>query len=274
MKPFGNLLVPRLCLLLAACSSSPRPLRLGTTTTVEQSGVLALVDSLWRGDSIRTIVAPSGQTLRTAAQGDLDVVITHAPALEAKFLWPDHALVRCPFVASRFAVVGPARDPVRVATAPTAAEAFRRIAGGKAPFVSRADSSGTHIKELAIWTMAGIQPQGRPWYVESGVGQAQTLLIADERSAYALADLPTFAKLNGVALRILFTADTFLLNPYTLYVVRTRSPHPSGMAFANWAMDTWRNRILALRLPDGTPGFAARSGGCSAAGVDTSRQTR
>src|SRR5207247_2335033 len=81
--------------------------------------------------------------LRAAANGDLDVVITHAPALEQRLLvGPGHALLRCPLAASRFAVVGPAADPAGVATAATAAEAFRRIAGAGGPFVSRGDSSG------------------------------------------------------------------------------------------------------------------------------------
>jgi len=51
------------------------------------------------------VVGPSGQILRSAAQGDLDVVITHAPALEARILGAAHTALRCPLVASRFGVV-------------------------------------------------------------------------------------------------------------------------------------------------------------------------
>src|SRR5438093_7059157 len=142
-----------MCAGLLACSGGERPLRLGTTYTVEQSGALAVLESLWTGPPpLTTVVAPSGQILRAAANGDLDVVITHAPALEQRLLvGPGHALLSCPLAASRFAIVGPAADPARVATAATAAEAFRRIAGAGGPFVSRGDSSGTHVKELALW---------------------------------------------------------------------------------------------------------------------------
>src|SRR5258706_14347210 len=112
--------------IAAACRSGPAPLRLGTTYTVQQSGALAVLESLWTGPPpFTTVVAPSGQILRAAASGDLDVVITHAPALEQRLLVaPGHALLRCPLAASRFALVGPAADPPRVATAATAAEAF------------------------------------------------------------------------------------------------------------------------------------------------------
>lgn len=249
--------------LLAACRPAPQPLRLGTTYTVEQSGALAVLESLWTGAPLATVVAPSGQILRSAASGDLDVVITHAPALEQRLLVaPGHALLRCPLTASRFVVVGPAADPAHVATASSAAQAFRRIADAGGPFVSRGDSSGTHVKEVALWRLAGVTPGAR-WYLESGADQAATLHLADERRAYALADLPTYARLRGLASRVLFAADTALTNPYTLYLVRRPGAHPAARDFVTWAAATGRDAILALRVPDGTPAFVSRAGECA-----------
>src|SRR2546426_566943 len=197
-------------LMAAACRASPAPLRLGTTYTVEQSGALAVLDSLWTGPRLATVIGPSGQVLRVAANGDLDVVITHAPPLEERLLVaPGHALLRCPLAASRFAIVGPAMDPAHLGASTTAADAFRRIAAAGGPFVSRGDSSGTHVKELALWRLARVTP-APPWYLESGSDQAATLHLADERRAYALADLPTYAKLGDLASRVLFAADTAL----------------------------------------------------------------
>ncbi len=253
-----------ICAALAACTSEARPLRLGTTTTVEQSGALAVLDSLHPPTPLAVVVGASGQILRSAAAGDLDIVVTHAPALEERLLVaPGLAALRCPFVSSRFAIVGPAADPARVAGATSAADAVRRIAATGAPFVSRGDSSGTHVKEMALWAAAGIAPGGRPWYVEAGVDQAATLHLADERHGYALADLPTFTRLGGgLDLRVLFANDTTLANPYTLYVVRVREPHPAAAAFGPWALGDWRARLVALRLPDGTTAFAPRDGAC------------
>src|SRR5260370_6039186 len=173
-------------LMAADCRAGHAPLRLGTTYTVQQSGALAVLESLWTGPApLTTVVAPSGQVLRAAANGDLDVVITHAPALEQRLLvGPGHALLRCPLAASRFAVVGPAADPARVATATTAAEAFRRIAAAGGPFVSRGDSSGTHVKELALWRGSGGTP-APPWYLRAGTAHAAALPPAAEPPAYA-----------------------------------------------------------------------------------------
>ena len=249
---------------MAACTSEAHPLRLGTTSTVEQSGALAILDSLHPPAVIAVVIGPSGQILRSAAAGDLDVVITHAPSLEQRLLVaPGRAALRCPLVASRFAIVGPAADPAKVAGAGTAAEALRRIAAARAPFVSRGDSSGTHVKELALWESAGVSPQGRTWYLETGADQGATLRVADERRAYALADLPTFTRLKDVELRVLFAGDTALANPYSLYVIRSPSPHPAAAAFGSWALTDWRARLLALQLDGGLAAFQPLAGGCA-----------
>src|SRR5206468_3151855 len=159
MRALRKVVAALMCAAAAACTSTPPPLRVGTTYTVQQSGALDLIDSLWSGARVVTVIAPSGQILQAAARGDLDVVITHAPSLEARVL-AGHALLRCPFVASRFALVGPAADPAGVARAQHAVEAFTRIARAGARFVSRGDSSGTHLKELALWSVARLRRVG------------------------------------------------------------------------------------------------------------------
>ncbi len=260
-----------MCAAAGACTSEARPLRFGTTYTVEQSGALALLEP--RGmppgspapPRVAVVVAPSGHILRAAARGDLDVVVTHAPSLEDRILVrPGHARLRCPFVVSRFAVVGPPGDPAGVAAAPGAAAALAAIARAGAPFISRGDSSGTHVTELALWSAAGVRPQGAPWYLESGTDQAATLRLADERGAYALADLPTLARLPPLDLRVLLSRDSALVNEYTLYVVASPRPHPAADSFARWALDTWRAGVVAIRLPDGQPAFDRSPGaaGC------------
>ena len=251
--------------LVAACSRAEPPLRVGATHTLEQSGALAVLDSSWSGARLSVIVGPSGQMLRAGANGDLDIVITHAPTLERRLLVePGGAALRCPLFASRFAIVGPAADPARVRSAPTAADAFRRIVASGAPFVSRGDSSGTHVRELALWRAAGVDPGAVSRRIESGADQATTLRLAEARDAYALADLPTLLRQRDVILALLFETDTMLVNPYTLYVVRKPRPHPAAAVFVRWAVRTWRPALAALRLPDGSPAFEPAVTACSA----------
>src|SRR5947208_30815 len=133
------------CFVQAACTRGTQapPLRLGTTTTVDQSGALALLDSLHPTIPVRVVVGASGTIIRSAAAGDLDVVITHAPSLEQRLLLePGRVALRCPFVASRFAVVGPRSVRPGGGGAPPAAVAFHRVAPPQPSFVSRGIPSG------------------------------------------------------------------------------------------------------------------------------------
>lgn len=254
-----------ICAGAAACTSEP-PLRLGTTYTVQQSGALALLDSLADSAPARfvVVVGPSGQILRSAAAGDLDVVLTHAPALERRWL-DGHWTTRCPFVESRFALVGPAADPAAIERATSVADAMRRIVASGAIFVSRGDSSGTHERELALWKTAGITPSPSELYFEAAGDQASTLRLANNWGAYALADLPTLARQRDLGLSVLFRRDSLLANPYTLFTVRSDSTSPGAAPFAAWLMTAWRPRILALRLADSTPAFTPVSETCRGA---------
>ena len=89
-------------------------------------------------------------------------------------------------------IIGPANDPLKIKGMESAVDAFKKIPGQKAEFVSRGDKSGTNTKELAIWKSAGIDPKGQKWYWEAGQGMAKTQRIADEKRAYTLTDRGTW----------------------------------------------------------------------------------
>ena len=89
-------------------------------------------------------------------------------------------------------------------------------------FVSRGDNSGTHNRELFIWSKVGVKPSGT-WYIESGTGMSQTLEIANEKGAYTLTDIGTYLKLkkSGVLnnLEVMVAGDPNLINIYSVYLV-------------------------------------------------------
>ena len=255
-------------LLVAACG--PPPVRLGATFTLEQSGALSAIDSLYPGPHFVTIIGPSGQVLREAAAGDLDLVIAHAPGLERRLLI-EPALIerRCPLFASRFGIAGPPGDPAHIRDLASGVAAFRRIAGVGAVFVSRGDSSGTHQKERELWALAGVDPDPEQWHIESGAGQIANILQAAEWRGYTLVDLPTFTLMkrqrgDRLELELLVAppGDTALTNPYTLYVMRSTTQHTRATALADWLATGWRDHVLALRQPDGDAAFVRREGEC------------
>jgi tungstate transport system substrate-binding protein len=143
-------------------------------------------------------------------------------------------------MANYFIIAGPKNDPAGVRSATEAAQAFEMIATSKTPFASRGDDSGTHIKEKVIWTEAlGKIPQGESWYLESGKGMGETLVIADEKRGYTITDLGSFLKFaDKIDLTAVFNRSSPLLyNPYGIMAVNpARHPHIKYLEAMN---DIW-----------------------------------
>jgi tungstate transport system substrate-binding protein len=190
------------------------------------------------GLSVKTISVGTGQALALAARGEADVTLAHAPAQEKKYVEDGKMLNRRLVMYNDFVLIGPAEDPAGIKGQPKVAEALRRIAEKGVPFVSRGDKSGTHALELALWKQAGIEPKGS-WYLESGQGMGQTLLVANEKKGYAVTDRGTYlAFQKRVSLPILMEKDRALLNIYSVMEVNAangpRVNAAAGKAFADF----------------------------------------
>lgn len=180
--------------------SSNRALLLATTTSLDATGLLpVLADAFEKetGIALRWVAVGTGAALKLARNGDVDVVIVHAPELEEAFVRDGYGVDRREIARNHFLIVGPRDDPAGVRGSPSAAEAFGRIKRGGSPFVSRGDASGTHARELELWALAGGAPTAAS--METGQGMAETLRIAAERKGYTLTDSATFEALPGLA---------------------------------------------------------------------------
>jgi tungstate transport system substrate-binding protein len=239
---------------IAAQTSAPasRTLILSTTTSTQDSGLLDVLVPMFEkatGYSVKTISVGTGQALALAARGEADVTLAHAPALEKKYVEDGKMSNRRLVMYNDFVVIGSAEDPARIKGLP-AAEALKRVAAGAARFVSRGDKSGTHALELALWKQAGIEPKGS-WYVESGQGMGQTLLVANERKAYALTDRGTYlAFQKRVDLPILVEKDRALLNIYSVMEVNpangSRVNAAAGKAFADFMLTPETQAVIKI----------------------------
>ncbi len=202
-------------------SSSQEPknkdLILATTTSTVDSGLLDVLIPIFEkktGYRVKTISVGTGQALAMGEKGEADVLLTHAPAAEKKLV-DSGAVVNYQLVMHNdFVIAGPAGDPAGIKGKPSA-DAFKAIAAKQAIFISRGDDSGTHKKELSIWTKAEINPVGQKWYQESGQGMGATLLMASEKQGYTLTDRATYlAQKKNIKLEILSEGDKGLLNIY------------------------------------------------------------
>jgi len=194
---------------------------LATTTSVDATGLLNVLADAFKADTgitLKWIAVGTGAALKQARDGNADVVIVHARKLEDEFLRDGSGLNRRVIARNYFVVVGPPGDPAGVRGAASAAEAFARIRTSGASFVSRGDNSGTHNRELEIWSLAGGKPEKA--YLETGQGMAETLRVAAERGAYTLTDTATFTGLRGLAgLTPVFENSPQLENIYAVIAV-------------------------------------------------------
>ena len=174
-------------------------LLLASTLEPVEAGLLDELESaFYRAKDIlvRHLAAGSGKALEIARGGRVDMVLTHAPEMEEQFMAEGWGAEQLPVMTSDFVLVGPATDPAnlgRAAKQPDVTEAFRQIALSRAPFVTRGDHSGTHLRETEIWEKCGITP-GEEWYLfYPGVaGNLGALRFAREKKAYMLTDTASY----------------------------------------------------------------------------------
>ncbi len=199
-------------ILLSACgASAPQnsSLLLVSTTSTQDSGLLDVLLPAFEnqtGYQVQLIATGSGQALKIGEEGNADVILLHSPAAEKEFIVNGFGIDRRLVMHNDFVIVGAPSDPARI-HGKNPVEAFEEIFASGMTFISRGDDSGTHVKELALWKKAGLDPLGKDWYLETGQGQGATLSIASEKTGYALTDRGTFlAYQPNVDLEILVEA--------------------------------------------------------------------
>jgi len=236
-------------------------LRLAVTTSFVNSGAAArLIPAFEQQTGIRVKLASvgSGAALRMARVGDVDATLTHSPDDEQAFVHDGLAAVVREVMSNDMLIVGPADDPA-AARGSDAAAALARIAAAHRPFVSRGDDSGTHRLELSLWKQAGIDPQGRSWYVEFGRGMNGTLQEADRRGAYVLVDRGTWlTRRASLRLEPMVEGDPRTANHYVAIAAggAGRAPTPAAQAWVRWLCSDQARKLISGLQVDGEPLFA------------------
>lgn len=227
-----------MAVLWAGCDSPKTRVVVAAGTTLVDGKMLEQVISDFEAErpdvELSVVGAPTARVLALARAGSADVTITHDPDLEEGFLSDGGAELVADVFASRFLLAGPP-GLARSVHGMSAAEAFRRIAGGGFPFVSRSDGSGTYQRERSIWVEVGIDPTGEAWYVQTGQGMGLTLQVASQRQAFVLVEWSVW--LAGKETSDL--VDTGLQpvgleNPYRAMAVKASPVEGVSVEFVQW----------------------------------------
>ncbi|WP_211252179.1 substrate-binding domain-containing protein [Marinobacterium jannaschii] len=218
----GLLSATVLSLSVAQAVAGETVVRLATTTSTYNSGLLDVLLPVFEQKHqtrIHVIAVGTGKALRMGRAGDVDLVMTHAPGAEKKFVDEGFGINARSLMYNDFVLVGPAQDPAGLKSANSVADAMARIASGNAVFVSRGDDSGTHKKETGLWHKASVTPTFSS-YREVGQGMGKVLQIADELNGYTLTDRGTWlAYEDRLQLKLVFEGDKALFNPYQVILV-------------------------------------------------------
>ena len=194
---------------IAAATEETKTVRLSTTTSVNDSGLLAALLPVFEeayGYTVEVQSAGTGKAIAAAKNGNADLILVHSKSQEEAFVEEGFGRVlegfeaeRLSFIYNYFVLCGPSADPAGVAEAASVLDAFKAIADGKYTFISRGDASGTHTKELSLWPEEmGITAEAESfadyteWYVSANTGMGACLVMAEEMGGYILTDKATF----------------------------------------------------------------------------------
>jgi len=194
---------------IAAATEETKVIRLSTTTSVNDSGLLAYILPVFEaeyGYDVDIQSAGTGKAIAAAKAGNADLIFVHSKSQEEAFIEGGFGRVvdgfeaeRINFLYNYYVLCGPSEDPAGVKAAASVMDAFAAISEGKYSFISRGDKSGTHTKEISLWPEAlGITAEAESfvdytdWYVSANTGMGNCLVMAEEMGAYILTDKATF----------------------------------------------------------------------------------
>lgn len=243
-----------------ACAPAERVVRVATTTSVENSGLLAAALPEYErqaGIKIEVVAVGSGQALNLVERGDASVGLTHDPAAETTRLAAGTIAGYRKIMFNDFLIVGPAEDPAGIGDAANAGDAFARIAASGAAFTSRGDASGTFSREQQLWQRAGRRP-GADRLLETGQGMGGTLRVASERRAYTLTDRATFEQFRATLRLVpLYEGGAELLNTYAVFVraAATGEERQAADALADWLSNGSGRAQISRFTANGRPVF-------------------
>ena len=249
-------------LLATAPALAQQAIRLSTTTSTENSGLLQYLLPKFEAKTnskVNVISVGTGKALELAKNGDVDVTLVHARALEDKFVAEGHGVNRRDVMYNDFIIVGPESDPAAIKGSRDVVAALKKVAASGSKFISRGDNSGTDLMEKAYWKQVGSQPQGAA-YLSAGLGMGEVLNMAAELRAYTLTDRATYIAYRArTGLQIAVEGDPKMFNPYGIIAV---NPHKStalnykgAMQLVEWITSSEGQNLIASFKVDGRQVF-------------------
>ncbi|MCL3883950.1 substrate-binding domain-containing protein [Marivita sp. GX14005] len=232
-----------------------------STTSTANSGLYDHLLPIFEGETgikVNVVAVGTGQAIRNAENCDGDVLLVHAKPAEEKFVASGYGTERTDLMYNDFVIVGPKDDPAGIGGMSDVQGALGQIAEQGALFASRGDDSGTHKKEMALWSDSGVDPTAASgdWYRETGSGMGATLNAGIGMGAYVMTDRATWISFdNKQDYAIQVEGDEDMFNQYGVIPVNPeKCPSvniEAAQIFADWLLsDDGQEAIAAYEVAD------------------------
>jgi tungstate transport system substrate-binding protein len=253
---FLLLLIGALALLPVAAFAANPVLRMATTTSTDNTGLLDYLAPAFQRDTgieLQWVAVGTGKALALGQNCDVDVLMVHAPPAELQFVHDGYGVDRHQIMYNDFVIIGPKSDPAGI-KGKSVDDALHRITMKKALFASRGDDSGTNKLEISLWKDVGLPvPDREGWYIQTGQGMITTINISEERDAYTITDRGTYIKYEDnkggkPPLVILVEGDQRLKNQYSVIAVNPKAcpsvKYDYAMKFIEWITSDKTQKLI------------------------------
>ena len=227
-----------------------KQITLSSTTSTSDSGLLSYLNTFFKKKfdiEIKVLSLGTGQAIRTAMEGNVEILLVHHTKSELDFMNEGFGLIRNNLMYNDFIIVGPKNDNV---ACKSVEEKLKEIRDNKYIFISRGDESGTHKKELELWLNLKYEfDEFSFWYREIGQGMGNTLLMANEVFAYTLTDRATWISFKKKQnLKIICENKPPLFNQYGIILVNPKINKnldiETAKIYFNWLLSEEAKKLI------------------------------
>lgn len=172
-------------------------------------------DTGWKMELVAT--GPKAVLTEPFMRGEVDLLTMHSSDQTTDLVANGFGTNLRPWARNEHTIVGPASDPAGIRGMKDGAEALKKIAAARAPFV---DFYGPGSRELThkLWQRAGLKPEG-DWVLKDESASPQEIVaFAEKKNAYVVVGrIPvTSGKMPSGKMEVLVQGDPEMRRPYVV----------------------------------------------------------
>lgn len=211
MKKIMILFMVFLVMNLSSCKKDV--LHIATTTSLDNSGLLEYIIPHFEeeyGVQVNIVAVGTGAALELGKEGAVEILLVHDIDREITFVEEGYGTKRESIMYNDFIIIGP-----NTLSSTNLSDALNEIKENHF-FYSRGDNSGTHSKELSLWSEAGYDVTSfGDFYKETGQGMGATITMTSISRYYTLSDRATYlSMLSNIDLVVAYENTEELINLY------------------------------------------------------------